>query len=122
MLGESSAKQRMVLVGGTGSQSPARRLWASKVIQTNWRTYQAWKAWRETDPLTYLLRWKACIEISRRWRGHVARWRCRYLRAKRLWEPWLRRGGLLPPRGSIEKAKLKVRKQIRLSWPTGGRA
>ena len=92
----------------------ARRLWASKVIQTNWRTYQAWKAWRETDPLTYLLRWKACIEISRRWRGHVARWRCRYLRAKRLWEPWLRRGGLLPPRGSIEKAKLKVRKQIRL--------
>lgn len=92
----------------------ARRLAASKVIQRAWRKYRAWKAWKITDPIIYLLHWKASIEISRRWRGVVQRRRCRYLRGKRVWEPWLRRSGLLPPRGSIERAKLNLNTQIRL--------
>ena len=49
----------------------ARRLAASKVIQRAWRKYRAWKAWGVTDPLVYLMHWKATIEISRRWRGVV---------------------------------------------------
>ena len=92
----------------------ARRLAASKVIQREWRKYRAWKAWTITDPLVYLMHWKATIEISRRWRGVVQRRRCRYLRGKKVWEPWLRGTGLLLPKGSMEKAKLNLNKQIDL--------
>lgn len=92
----------------------ARRLVACKVVQRAWRKYRAWQAWRITDPIVYLLQWKASIEISRRWRGIVQRRRCRYLRGKRVWEPWLRRTGLLPPRGSMERSKLNLDTQIRL--------
>ena len=87
---------------------------AARFIQRAWRKYRAWQAWKFTDPIVYLLQWKSSIEISRRWRGVVQRKRCRYLRGKRLWEPWLRRTGLLPPRGSIERSKLNLETRIRL--------